>query len=308
MATGCGGGSGGGDGDDFWNGSDADADADTDSDSDSDSATENPAVGHNVYLGEVIEQEWNPGLAGAMRANAGAGMIGPDLVPELNERALGPPLGTGPWSTSGEATAVGVGGSAAWRFEQGYCIYDGPGDDFATFENSFAWGLEVDGLCCELAHVEVSEDLESWYRNDAEQYLENPAPTESNDGYSYFEVSGMHGNNPTWANHTQQMQAQEIVDGEWVDIPDVFVPPDFAPTDEHLGGDRFDLADFGSKEDGTPWPADGRMRYLRIVDDETVLDGQDYDKDWCLGAQMHAAMGINVKVDSDGLKVKDSFR
>jgi hypothetical protein len=187
-----------------------------------------------------------------------------------------------------------VGGSAAWRFDDDYYIFDGPGPDFTTFENSFAWGGAADGLCCELAHVHTSEDLSVWYYNAEEQYDVNPSPDENDDGYAYFDVSGLHGNNPTWANHTQEMQAQEIVDGAWVDIPDVFVPPDFGPGDPHLGGNSFDLADFRSLDDDSPWPADGRMKYVRIVDDPEILDGQDYAKSWCLGAQMHAAMGINV--------------
>jgi hypothetical protein len=36
------------------------------------------------------------------------------------------------------------------------------------------------------------------------------------------------------------------------------------------------------------------MRYLRIVDDDGILDGQDYFKEWCLGTHLHAAMGVNV--------------
>ena len=148
---------------------------------------------------------------------------------------------------------------------------------------------------CELAHVEVSEDLEHWYYNAAATWVENPRPEEDDDGYVHAAVSGLHGNNPTWANHTKAMQAQEIRDGAWVDIPDVFVPPDFGPGDPHLGGDLFDLADFRSLEDDDPWPLSGRMRYIRIVDDPRILDGQDYLKLWNLGSQMHAAMGINVR-------------
>jgi hypothetical protein len=50
-----------------------------------------------------------------------------------------------------------------------------------------------------------------------------------------------------------------------------------------------------SVEDGTPWPENGRMKYLLIQDNDIIVDGQDYDKNWCLGAHMHAAMGINVR-------------
>jgi hypothetical protein len=284
--SGCGGDAGGGD--DFFD-QDGAADADTDADSD----TGQPATG-NVYLGEIVASEWNPGPAGAARAGAGDGLIGEDLIPIINDRALGPPAGTGPYSMGSDCTAVGVGGSAAWRFEEGYYLFDGEGDDFITFQNSFAWGLLADGLCCELAHVLVSEDLVSWYLNSAEEYLVHPDPGQDNDDYVHAAVAGLHGNNPTWANHTKEMQAQELVDGKWQDIPGETIPPDFGPGTPHLGGDRFDLADFRSELDGSPWPADGRMRYLRIVDDPAILDGQDWNVDWCLGAQLHAAMGIHV--------------
>jgi hypothetical protein len=289
AAAACGGGGGGG-GDDFF---DRDGGPDADADADGDGDTDQP-VTCNVYLGEIIEEEWSPGLAGAMRANAGDGMIGPDLVPVINDRALGPPEGTGPYSTGPEATAVGVGGSAAWRFEAGYHVFDGAGDDFVTFQNSFAWGLEADGLCCELAHVLVSEDLETWYVNSAEEYAVHPDPGQDNDDYAHAAVSGVHGNEPTWANHTKEVQAQELVDGKWQDLPGVFVPPDFGPDTPRIGGTRFDLAEFRSEIDGTPWPAAGRMRYIKIVDDPAILDGQDWNADWCLGSQMHAAMGIHV--------------
>ena len=305
LAVACGGGAGD-DGDDFFDAeggtdadadadADTDADADADADADTDTGTEDPTVQYNVYLGEIVAEQWNPGLAGASRANAGDGMIGPDLVPVLNDRALGPPEGTGPYSTGPDATAVGVGGSAVWRFEAGHYIFDGEGDDFITFQNSFAWGLEADGLCCELAHVLVSEDGQTWYENDAEEYLVHPSPGEDDDGYSFAAVSGVHGNNPTWANHTQAMQAQELVDGFWQDIEGEMVPADFGPDTPHIGGNRFDLADFSAEADDAPWPADGRMRYLKIVDDPQILDGQDWNADWCLGSQMHAAMGIHVK-------------
>jgi hypothetical protein len=39
------------------------------------------------------------------------------------------------------------------------------------------------------------------------------------------------------------------------------------------------------------------MRYIKIIDDPVILDGQDYDKDWCLGANLMSAMGVNVGED-----------
>ncbi len=41
------------------------------------------------------------------------------------------------------------------------------------------------------------------------------------------------------------------------------------------------------------------MRYLMIVDDPAILDGQDWNVDWCLGSQLHAAMGIHVMFEGD---------
>jgi hypothetical protein len=249
----------------------------------------------NVYLDSVVE--WNPQPAGSARVSFW-GWTDENRMPIQNDRALGPPTGTGSWSSGPDSTCVGINGRATWRFEEAYYIFNGPGDDFITFQDNFAWGGEVDGLCNELGRVQVSEDLETWYYNSAEQYIENPDPEQSNPNYSYFAIEGLHGNNPTWANHTKDMQAQEIqeVDGvyKWVDIPGVFVSKDFTPTDPYLGGNGFDLSTFLSVDDESPFPEDGQMRYLRIIDDDTILDGQDYAKPWCLGAHLHAAMGVNV--------------
>ncbi|MGD9162709.1 MAG: hypothetical protein PVG39_30165 [Desulfobacteraceae bacterium] len=248
---------------------------------------------HNIYLEELVE--WDPGEVGPARANY---VIAEDGYPIQNNLALGAPTGNGSWSRVYDCTAVGINGSAAWRFEEGYYIYNGPGNDFITFEGSFAWGGAVDGLCCELAHVQVSIDGINWYYNSAEAYDINPDPDQSNGNYQYFNVSGMHGNNPTWANYTKDMQAQEIqeVDGvfKWVNVEGVMVSKDFLPTDPYLGGNGFDLSTFLAVADDSAWPEDGKMQYIKIIDDSSVLDGQDYNKAWCFGAQMHAAMAINA--------------
>jgi hypothetical protein len=255
-----------------------------------------PLAEKNVYLDQVVY--WNPGIMGT--AWIGNSPLCDDQgIPINNGLALGPPTGTGVGRREANCTAVGINGEAAFRFEEGYYIFNGPGDDFITFEGSFAWGLEIDGLCCELAHVEVSEDAVHWYYNSAEQYDLNPDPSKSNGDYVHDHVKNMHGNTPTFANHTKDMQAYEIQIikdvKKWVKIKDVFISKDFKPTDPHLGGDRFDLSTFRSKQDDTPWPIDGKMRYVKIIDDDRVLDGQDYNKPWRLGAQIQAAMGIHVK-------------
>ena len=251
----------------------------------------------NIYLDAV--EEWNPQQAGSARANWGGGeIIDENLMPVQNNHALGAPTGNGSGSSGPYRTAVGINGWATWAFEEGYYIYNGEGDDFITFQDNFAWGGEVDGLCNELGHVWVSEDLETWYYNGAESYIENPNPDQNNDDYSYFDVQGLHGNNPTWANYTKDMQAQEIqeVDGvyKWVNIDGVMVSKDFEPTGPYLGGIGFDLSTFLSVDDDIAWPDDAQMRYLRIIDDSTILDGQDYAKAWCLGSHLNAALGVNV--------------
>ena len=257
---------------------------------------DDPYADKNVYLDALVE--WNPQPTGSARAGY-AGIIDGNFMPiENSDRAFGPPTGNGPFSRKYDCVPVGINGSAAFRFDEGYYIFDGEGDDFKTFEGSFSWGSAIDGLCCELAHVEVSEDGVVWYYNSAEVYDINPHPTNNNGGYIYSNVEGLHGNNPTWANHEKDMQAQHIFDGFWTDIEGVFVSKDFLPTDPYLGGNAFDLSTFYSKEDYSPWLPGARMRYVRIIDDDNILDGQDYSKAWCFGAQMHAAMGIHVKKEN----------
>ena len=262
----------------------------------------------NLYLAEVVADEWNPQPAGRQRKNwicsAESGLAATDEngMPVQNDGALGPPEGEGVLEGGGTFTCVGIGGSAAWKFEDGRYIYNGEGIDFITFSSNFAWSTTPDSLCCELAHVEVSADGETWYKNSAEDFVPNPDPSQNNDGFAYRSVSGLHGNNPTWANWKKQMQAQKIeeVDGteQWVDIPCECISIYFEPDDPYLGGTGFDLDSFVLKADGeSKWPADGRMRYIRIIDDPVSLEAQDYDKEWCLGANLMSAMGVNVGED-----------
>lgn len=250
----------------------------------------------NVYLGDVVE--FNPEAAGAARTGTfEVGMIGPDHMPILNEYALGAPTGTGSWtsSTENDGLILGINGSAVFAFEEDYYIYNGEGDDFRTWGDRFCWSGQVSGHCNELAHVQVSADGINWYYNSAETYDINPDPSSGNSAYNYYNVSGLHGNTPNWANHTKDMQAQEDVDGRWTDIEGVVVPSDFNAWTPYLGGDAFDLSTFLALSDNSPWPEDGRMRYIKLIDDDTILDGQSYSPAWKTGAIMQAAMGINVK-------------
>jgi hypothetical protein len=253
----------------------------------------------NVYLGSVTE--FNPQPAGSARTGVyEIGMIGPDHMPILNDYEVGAPTGTGSWvsATEYDGLITGINGSAAFAFEEGYYIYNGKGDDFRTWGDRFCWGGAVNEHVSELAHVQVSADGINWYYNSAETYDINPDPASGNGDYVYYNVSGLHGNTPNWANYLQDMQAQEDVDGVWTDIPGVVVPADFDPWTPYLGGDAFDLATFLSLEDDSPWPEEGRMRYIKLIDDDTILDGQSYAPAWKTGAIMQAAMGINVmKID-----------
>tara|TARA_B100001093_G_C26527625_1_gene884543 strand:- start:193 stop:426 length:234 start_codon:yes stop_codon:yes gene_type:complete len=74
----------------------------------------------------------------------------------------------------------------------------------------------------------------------------------------------------------------------------VEVPPDFTPDAPNLGGSRFDLATFVHEETGAPFPEGGRVHLLRLTDDSSILDGQDYLPEWSLGSHINAAMAISV--------------
>jgi hypothetical protein len=79
------------------------------------------------------------------------------------ENALGPVGGL----DTLDSVALGDGGSLTLWFESG--IADGPGDDFAVFENSF---YNLEGLFAELAFVEVSSNGSDFARFDAVTLIE----------------------------------------------------------------------------------------------------------------------------------------
>jgi len=263
---------------------------------------EDPSYPDNVYLTEFVD--WEPGTVGASRRSADYTDSEGRPLKKFTADALGPPEGSGSGSSgSGLTCPVGINGWAVWKFDPRYVIVDGPGDDFVTFAKTFAWGRTADRLCCELAHVEVSPDGSTWYVLPEElvEYDVNQTPSVSSNKYIYRNVKNLHGNAPTWANFRRDMQAETLanIDGveRWEDLPDVTVSRYFEATEDRLGGTSFDLADFHLKGDeSTPWPADGKMKYLKIIDDDTILDGQDYDKAWCLGANLMSAMGINTRL------------
>ncbi len=87
-------------------------------------------------------------------ANPSAGMTGGSQYPD--ENALGVPDGTY------GVVCLGDGGQATLTFRSP--IYNGPGPDFAVFENGFANAQNQSTYFLELAFVEVSSDGEHFFR------------------------------------------------------------------------------------------------------------------------------------------------
>ncbi|OQY30769.1 MAG: hypothetical protein B6241_15335, partial [Spirochaetaceae bacterium 4572_59] len=265
--------------------------------------SEDPSYPKNVYLSAYVSTEWKPGKVGTARM--GTKYTDENGYPlEANTvNAFGPPEGGGARSGGeGLTCPIGINGEAVWQFNPDYVIIDGQGDDFITFTKTWAWGGAADGLCCELARVEVSQDGEIWYELISSEitYDEDPDPTQSNNNYIYRNVSGLHGNAPSWANFRKDMQAEELIDNAgieyWEDKEGFTISRYFEADEDYLGGTRFDLGDFHKKDHPEdPWPVDGKMKYLKIIDDNTILDGQNYARDWALGANLMAAMGINTE-------------
>lgn len=79
--------------------------------------------------------------------------------------ALGMPGGTY------DIVSLGDGGNAVLTFASP--IYNGPGPDFAVFENGFANAVNPDTWALELGFVEVSSDGENFFRFPAVTYVQN---------------------------------------------------------------------------------------------------------------------------------------
>ena len=256
----------------------------------------------NVYLTENIE--FNPGKVGPARISDAYPYYDSEGYPKdyTKNGACGPPEGSAAiMSSAGDMTVLGSGGSAVWMFDPDWVIVDGDGDDFVTFSNHNVFGGEPDGSWNELAHVYISEDNINWYKSSKESYTPHPDPGNVCDTYDWDVVEDLHGNNHSWANFRTDVEAEELNSaGVYEPVTDgsgavVSVSKYFKPTDPYLGGDRFDLADFIHTENGLSWPSDGKMRYLKLVDDPSILDGQDYNPVWMTGARIMSAMGINVE-------------
>lgn len=129
-----------------------------------------------------------------------------DVFPD---NVLGPPEGGGCCNGGTDVVSLGNGGFVVVAFG-GTTIVDGPGPDFAVFENPFSIGGEGGDIFAELGTVAVSDDGEAW--------REFPC-TATEPPYG-----SCAGHAPVFAGHT----------------------PDVDPLDpESSGGDLFDLADIG---------------------------------------------------------------
>jgi len=257
----------------------------------------------NVYLTENIE--FNPGMVGSARLDGSYSFYGADGKPieSTKNGACGPPEGcTAIYSSNGDMTVLGSGGSAVWRFDPKWVIVNGSGDDFITFSNHNVFGGSPDGSWNELAHVFVSEDNINWYECSSESFDVNSQPGTANDGYTWANTGRMHGNNHSWANFREDVSAETVnpSTGMYETIKNasgnaVIISKYFDSGTLYMGGDRFDLSDFIHTETGLSWPSGGRMKYLKLVDAPEALDGQDWNPDWMTGARIMSAMGINVE-------------
>jgi hypothetical protein len=86
----------------------------------------------------------------------------------------------------GDVVSLGDGGSASLYFDSG--ISNGPGDDFAVFENGF---MDLNGLFAELAYVEVSTNGIDFARFDSDAL--NGSPVDSFDQLDPTDYHGLAG-------------------------------------------------------------------------------------------------------------------
>ncbi|HCH63068.1 MAG TPA: hypothetical protein DFR83_09705, partial [Deltaproteobacteria bacterium] len=190
-----------------------DSDDSGDSDDPGDTGASDIILPNNVYLDTVVE--WRPGTVGASRIGWGD-MVDSVGVPIENGHALGAPTGFGPTRSGPQNLTVGIDGEAVFRFADGWAVVDGEGDDFVTFQCNFAFGNEADRFINELGRIAVSDAGTDWYVPARVVYQDNPTPGEIRYGYTYAGVEGLHGIEPTWANHTMAVQAHILEDGVWV--------------------------------------------------------------------------------------------
>ena len=146
--------------------------------------------------------------------------------------ALGPPGEM----TAYEVVSLGDGGHITLHFSSG--IGDGPGDDFAVYENGFE---TLDGLFAELAFVEVSSDGVVFHRFDAA--TENTAPVSGPNGDTidptdYHNFGGKHEQGVGTGFDLSELGLSEV---SYVRLVDVIGTGDPAyATQDHLGNTVYD--------------------------------------------------------------------
>jgi hypothetical protein len=99
----------------------------------------------------------------------GAG-FGQEDFPQI---VLGQPQGKGPSAGGTDVVSLGVGGEIVLSFGSAR-IADGPGPDFAVYENAFYIGGDPNKVFSELAEVSVSQDGETWLPYACDSSLEGP--------------------------------------------------------------------------------------------------------------------------------------
>lgn len=261
----------------------------------------------NIYLTKNVY--FKPGKIGASRITSSSPYYNSEGYPLDNTKngACGPPEGSSARYSNPKAdmTVLGSGGVAVWQFDDSWVIIDGEGNDFVLFSNHNIFNGQPDGSWNELAHVYVSSDNETWYKSNKEAFSPNNTPGTANSNYAHNDVVDLFGKNHTWANFREEVTAQYLdpQTGTYKNLlnddgTEKIISRYFTPDDEYLGGDYFDLSYFVKVDDASiPWSKDDKMRFLKLIDDPNVLDGQDSAPSWMTGARLMSAMGINCEKD-----------
>ena len=113
----------------------------------------------SAFVAWATGVEVERGPMNIVEPDAGMASFGPDLTV-----ALGRPGGTM------DVVSLGDGGTATLTFASP--IYNGPGPDFAVFENGFANAVNPETWALELGFVEVSSDGENYFRFPAVTYVQ----------------------------------------------------------------------------------------------------------------------------------------
>jgi len=130
-----------------------------------------------MWENSVVSYLPAPGVSASANPNTGIASLG-DLY--------------NPVTTTGSATVGLIGstapGSITLSFAQ--AIYDGPGADFAVFEQGFINGSNTSQLFAEFAYVEVSSDGVNFARFDS--ISTNTAPASGAGAFAYYDVTNVY--------------------------------------------------------------------------------------------------------------------